>query len=377
LSAALLELAIDVATMTCAALLGARLLASHPRHRSAQLIALIAACNICYVALGRFDYRYWIPAPFHFEVGDWYGVLNFARNLTPGLFMLLCFTLFATRRRFPPWLMALFVVQVLLEEPARLLVSPEWRFARLLTQVAPTLLQIMFAGFTIYWAVASWRTDLVQTRRRTRALTVLIVGLTVIASSLVTRVLIDPNKIANYYAHVALICINLAILLFVLFLVTQGDVGQYLERKGDVEPPQRRAQVSPIDPQLTETLANLKSLLDVERIYREPGLSLKDLADRLRLPEYRLRKIIHEQLGYNNYNAFLNGYRLREACQQLRDPAMRRIPILTIALSVGYQSVNTFNRGFRELLGVTPSVYRSQDIVVSGHDSEKVSPETK
>jgi len=150
-----------------------------------------------------------------------------------------------------------------------------------------------------------------------------------------------------------------------------------LERKGDVEPPQRRSQVSPIDSQLTETLANLKSLLEVERIYREPGLSLKDLADRLRLPEYRLRKIIHEQLGYNNYNAFLNGYRLREACQQLRDPAMRRIPILTIALSVGYQSVNTFNRGFRELLGVTPSVYRSQDIVVSGHDSEKVSPETK
>jgi AraC-like DNA-binding protein len=376
-SAALLELALDVATMTCAALLGARLLASHPRRRSAQLIALIAACNICYVVLGRFDYRYWIPAPFQIEIGGWYGVLNFARNLTPGLFMLLCFTLFAARRRFPAWLLALFIVQMLLEEPARLVVSPQWRFAHVLTQVAPTLLQMVFAGFAIYWAVASWRSDLVETRRRTRALTILVVGLTVIASSLVTRVLIDPNATANYDAHVALIGIDLAILLFVLFVVTQGDIAEYLERKGDVERPRRRAQLSPIDPQLTETLASLKTLLEIQCIYREPGLSLKDLATRLRLPEYRLRKVIHEQLGYNNYNAFLNGYRLRDACRQLRDPAMRRIPILTIALSVGYQSVNTFNRGFRELLGVTPSVYRSQDGAASGHDAEKLSPETE
>ena len=39
----------------------------------------------------------------------------------------------------------------------------------------------------------------------------------------------------------------------------------------------------------------------------------------------------------------------------------RRVPILTIALSTGYQSVNTFNRGFREVMGITPSAYRSQD----------------
>ncbi len=363
--------------MMCAVLLGARLLASYPRRRSAQLVALIAACNVCYVALGRFDYRYWIPAPFQFEVGAWYGVLNFARNLTPGLFMVLCFTLFAVQRRFPLWLLALFIVQMFLEEPARLLVSPGWRFAYLLTQLTPTVLQMIFVGFAIYWAVASWRADLVETRRRTRALTVLIVGLTVIASSLLLRVLIDPNTIANYHAHVALIAINLAILLFLLFRVTQGDVGQYLEPTNKTTQPQRPAEVPQIDPLISEALAKLRTLLEIDRIYREPGLSLKDLANRLQLPEYRLRKIIHEQLGYNNYNVFLNSYRIREACQQLRDPTMRRTPILTIALSVGYQSVNTFNRGFREHLGVTPSVYRSQDGAAPRPGPEKLSPETE
>jgi AraC-like DNA-binding protein len=370
MSTSLMALALDIAGVVCAVLLGARLLASYPHRRSAQLIALIALCDVCYVALARFEYRFWIPAPFHFEVGAWYGILNFARNLTPGLFMLLCFTLFAVQPRFPRWLLSLFVVQVLLEEPARLLAPPDWRFAHVLTQVAPTFLQTVFAGFAIYWAIASWRADLVEERRRTRALTVFVIGLNVIASSLLLRVLIDPDTIANYYAHVAVIAVNLAILLFVLFRVTQADAGEYLEPVGISQRP-RASQPPNRDPDLAKTLASLKSLLEVERIYKQPRLSLGDLADRLQVPEYRLRKIIHEELGFNNYNVFLNGYRIRDACRQLRDPAMRRIPILTIALSVGFQSVNTFNRGFRESLGVTPSVYRSQESPACASGTEK------
>lgn len=376
MSAPLTVLALDIATIVCAALLGARLLASYPRSRSAQLIALIAVCNISYVVLGRFDYRFWIPAPFHFEVATWYGVLNFARNLTPGLFMMLCFTLFAQQRRFPRWLLGLFLIQVLLEEPARLLVSPNWSFAHVFTQLAPTLLQMIFAGFAIYWAIANWRADLVETRRRTRALTVLVIGLNVIASSLLLRVVIAPDTLANYYAHSLLIAANLAILLFVLFQVSQGDVREYLESKGTHEEP-RPVPVRAIDPEMTDALARLNSLLEVEHIYREAGLSLKSLADRVHLPEYRLRKIIHEELGYNNYNAFLHKYRIREACAQFQDPTMRRIPILSIALSVGYQSVNTFNRAFREILGVTPSTYRSQHGTAFGNSGGKISPETE
>jgi AraC-like DNA-binding protein len=77
------------------------------------------------------------------------------------------------------------------------------------------------------------------------------------------------------------------------------------------------------------------------------------------LPEYRLRRLIHEELGHRNFNSFLHEYRIREACGQLGDQQQWRTPILTIALSVGYQSINTFNRAFREVTGMTPSAYRS------------------
>lgn len=376
MNSSLFLLGIDIASIVCAALLGAALIATFPRRRSAQLIALISICTICYIVLARVDYSYWIPTPFHVEVGGWYGLLNFARNLTPGLFMLLSFTLFASQRRFPRWLLGLFLMQMALEEPARSLVRSDWHFYRALTQLAPTLLQVMFTIFALYWAIASWRTDLIETRRRTRALTIFVIALNVIASSLLLRVVIDPNTVANYHAHVALVAVNLATLLFVLFRVLHANIGSYLEylpaQQQTRSPPMQKA-----DPEMARVLAKLASLLQVERIYREPGLSLQVLADRVKVPEYRLRKIIHEQLGFNNYNAYLHSYRIREACEQFRDPAKRRTPILTIALSVGYQSVNTFNRGFRDLMGVTPSAYRLQDSALAGDHTEKISPKNE
>ena len=106
MSAPVLFLSLDIATIVCAALVGLRVLASWPRLRTAQLVAMIAFCGVCDVILGRYDYRYWIPAPFDFDVGAFEPLLNLARNLTPGLFMILTFILFTDRRRFPPLLLA-------------------------------------------------------------------------------------------------------------------------------------------------------------------------------------------------------------------------------------------------------------------------------
>jgi AraC-like DNA-binding protein len=360
LSAPLIFLTIEVATIVCAVLLGGRVLASRPRQRSAQLIALIAFDTACNVVLAHQEYGYWVPPAFRIDVDGWAGFLNLARNLTPGLFMLLCFTLFTDRRRFPRWLLVLLAVQLCLEEPAGWLIPPAWPYVRFATETAPALLQTLFVGFALYWTVADWRVDLIESRRRTRALVLVVIGLVTAASGLLTRVLIDPDSQANYFAHVALTVTSLAILAFVLFRLTDGDV----RRRLDFEPvgPAARPARPVVDTELAPALARLTALLEDERICQQEGLSPKALADRVGLPEYRLRRLIHEQLGYRNFNALLHDYRIREACRQLSDPSLRRTPILTIALSVGYSSVNTFNRGFREIMSVTPSAYRAAEL---------------
>jgi AraC-like DNA-binding protein len=307
----------------------------------------------CGVLLGRQDYGYWIPPAFRIDVGGWAILLDLARNLAPGLFMLLCFSLFTERRRFPWWLLVLLVVQLALDQPGRMLIPPAWRFARFATQTAPALLQTFFAGVALYWTVADWRFDLVETRRAIRALNMAIGGGLIIASGLL-QVLVDPNSRANYIAHEAQVVTDLVILAYVLFRMTDGEVGRYL----DFETPRAAAQPGPAANADLPALARLTALLEQERICEQEGLSLKALADRVGVPEYRLRRLIHEQLGYRNFNALLHDYRIREACRQLSDPALRRTPILTIALSVGYASINTFSRGFRETMGVTPSAWR-------------------
>ena len=102
----------------------------------------------------------------------------------------------------------------------------------------------------------------------------------------------------------------------------------------------------------------IRQALDEQRIYRQAGLSVAALAVHLSLPEYRLRSLIHNQLGYRNFNALLHHYRVKDVVQALADEPQGKTPILTLALSCGYQSINPFNRAFRDIMDMTPTEFR-------------------
>ncbi len=105
-------------------------------------------------------------------------------------------------------------------------------------------------------------------------------------------------------------------------------------------------------------LRRLDHLMTVERIHRQEGLTIAMLAAKIDLPEYRLRQVINEGLGYRNFNAFLNRYRLDEAKAALADPSQRDVPVLTIAIDAGFQSIGPFNRAFKAETGRTPTEFR-------------------
>lgn len=98
--------------------------------------------------------------------------------------------------------------------------------------------------------------------------------------------------------------------------------------------------------------------LQRDALYRRHGLSIAELAGIVELPEHRLRAVINGHLGFKNFAAFLNHFRLREAAERLRDPAFAHLPVLTIALDAGFASIGPFNRAFREAFGATPTEHR-------------------
>lgn len=97
-----------------------------------------------------------------------------------------------------------------------------------------------------------------------------------------------------------------------------------------------------------------------EGMYRTPGLSIAGLAERLGTPEHRLRALINQRLGHRNFSAFLNRYRIAEAKALLADRGHVDLPVLTIAMDLGYNSLPPFNRAFRAETGTSPSDFRRQ-----------------
>ena len=117
-----------------------------------------------------------------------------------------------------------------------------------------------------------------------------------------------------------------------------------------------------IDPIL---LRRLDHLMTVDRTYRQEGLAIGALAARLDVPEHRLRQAINEGLGYRNFNAFLNRYRIEDAKLALSDATQREVPVLTIAMDAGFQSIGPFNRAFKADTGLTPTEFRRDALTES------------
>jgi AraC-like DNA-binding protein len=119
--------------------------------------------------------------------------------------------------------------------------------------------------------------------------------------------------------------------------------------------PRPQAVQAAADQKLIDALTRLMA---DERIYRQDNVTIGTLSSRLKIPEYRLRRLINRRLGYRNFNVFLNDYRIEEAKAALADPAQAAVPVITIAMDAGFQSLGPFNRAFKAMTGVTPSEYR-------------------
>ncbi len=123
-------------------------------------------------------------------------------------------------------------------------------------------------------------------------------------------------------------------------------------------------------------IGQLLDFIEKERGYTTEALTIVKLAEILSIPEHRLRKLINSELGYRNFSDFLNQYRIEAACTELSDPAKARIPILTIAMDLGYQSIGPFNRAFKEKKGLTPSEFRRQSFGSAGPGASSADPAT-
>jgi AraC-like DNA-binding protein len=221
-----------------------------------------------------------------------------------------------------------------------------------LSIIAINLIALGFIALAVVQTIASWSSDLVERRRGVR---VFIVGAAALYGGLnaILQILWSGGgtEIASTVNSAALAAVVAAIS-FAMMRVDGADLFPVMPA---VEVADRAIGDSGADQKLVDALMRLMA---DERIYRHDNISIGSLATKLKIPEYRLRRLINQRLGYRNFNVFLNAHRIAEAKAALADPSQAEVPVITIAMDAGFQSLGPFNRAFKATTGVTPSEYR-------------------
>ncbi|MEO3691094.1 AraC family transcriptional regulator [Roseateles paludis] len=227
---------------------------------------------------------------------------------------------------------------------------------------------IGFALLGLAAVVGPWRVDLVDSRRQLRLVVVgggagyglVQVGL---------RLTSSDGRLSELGAltDVALLLVLTAVIAGRL-LAPRAQGLWAAERPLTPLPPTAPPVPPAPDPQHAQDqqlAAALADFMGRERGYAHDGLSLAGLAQQLAAPEYRLRRVINQHLGHRNFNAYVNGLRVAEAKRRLADPQQRGLPVLSIALDVGFGSIGPFNRAFKAETGLTPTEFRQQALAES------------
>jgi AraC-like DNA-binding protein len=104
---------------------------------------------------------------------------------------------------------------------------------------------------------------------------------------------------------------------------------------------------------LAEWKPKIISLLQNEKIYEDPELSLTQMAKQLKTNPSILSKTINQ--GFQlNFNDFINNYRIEAVKEKLQAGEQKTQTLLGIAYDCGFNSKATFNRAFKKVTGTSP-----------------------
>lgn len=335
------------------------LLRDHRRSPAAQLGALFAAGGAAYAICstpGLHAALGWRAAPIM--------ALAAGNNL---VFWLFARTLFDDGFRPRPWHAALWAA-IVAAALLRLFVLPPDSAVSRSTAGLLAFQAIGFAALAALQTLASWGADLVDARRRLRVFVVVAaIGHTLASAG--ASLLRGGGEASVPVALAEMLGFALIAGATAWSLLQVGGGGALFASP----PAQADAARAPAQPVLLDRgeralAAALEHAMRFDRAYRLESLTIGRLAQALDTSEHRLRRLINRGLGWRNFNAFVNSYRLAEARAALADPAQVATPILTIALDAGFASLGPFNRAFRADTGQTPTAFRRAALAGSGQN---------
>ena len=174
------------------------------------------------------------------------------------------------------------------------------------------------------------------------------------------------NEIRALIAYMAVILICLG---FVVSLYTNYIVGPVcfsvllyafvfvffrLER-GSTKAPSYKTKLD--SEEVSRVEARLTELMQKEKPYRDPELTLEKLSKMLAVSKYFLSQMLNDNL-HTRYHELITEYRINDACELLQN--VEHYTLEAVAYEVGFNSKSSFFSAFKRLKGSTPAKFRAK-----------------
>ncbi len=160
---------------------------------------------------------------------------------------------------------------------------------------------------------------------------------------------------ADYFFFVTLV-------VFVFFLgfwgYQQGKVFNINEHTTQDKSSSETSQQTPEENTLVEKrykseAKSLDKLMNEEKPYLNPTLTIHDLASMAGMPPHQLSKVINGEFNCNFFE-YINHYRIEDFKIKAFASEYKHLTILAIAFDCGFNSKSAFNRIFKDMTGLTP-----------------------
>lgn len=153
-----------------------------------------------------------------------------------------------------------------------------------------------------------------------------------------------------------------SLLVFHIFVISYiGFTNQDLLLNPIKKLKQQTTNLSKLD--LQKLGEDLQVLMEQQKLYLQPNLSLSQLAQKLSISSHQLSEFLNQK-NQKSFNDFINSYRIRDAKTLLQAPDNQAFTIEAIAYEVGFKSPSTFYRYFNKFVGVTPSAWMKKEEMV-------------
>ena len=113
----------------------------------------------------------------------------------------------------------------------------------------------------------------------------------------------------------------------------------------------------------SEEIIELKAKLEIvfleQELFKRQDISLKGTADILEISDKKLSYLLNICLSSNFYE-YVNNHRINYFRKKIEEGTVEKLTLLAIAYDSGFNSKATFNRVFKQKVGITPMEFKKQ-----------------